>query len=132
VAYSSLNSDKLTRPIIGAAIEVHTILGPGFLESIYRKALLHELQLRGMATQSELPVEVSYKNQIVGNHRLDLIVDGVVVIELKAVTAISPAHLAQILSYMRALDIDTGLVFNFGEDRLRWKRILNKPRIERM
>jgi GxxExxY protein len=132
VAYASLDSDKLTRPIIGAAIEVHSILGPGFLESIYRKALLHELQLRGMATQSELRVEVDYKNQVVGKHRLDLIVEGAVVIELKAVAGISPVHMAQILSYMRALNVDTGLVFNFGEDSLKWKRIINKPRIERI
>jgi GxxExxY protein len=132
VAYSSLNSDKLTRTIIGAAMEVHKTLGPGFLESIYRNALLHELTLRGMATQSELRVEVAYKNQIVGKHRLDLLIEGAVVIELKAVVVISPVHMAQILSYMRALEVGTGLVFNFGEDRLRWKRVINKPRIERI
>src|SRR5262249_55002291 len=80
VAYSSFNSENPTRPIIGAAIEVHSTLDPGFLESIYRRALLHELQLRGMATQSELRVEVGYKNQIVGKHRLDLMVEGAVVI----------------------------------------------------
>jgi GxxExxY protein len=132
VAYSPLKSDDLTYHIIGAAIEVHTTLGPGFLESIYRKALLHERQLRGMATQSELRVEVDYKNQIVGRHRLDLIVEGTVVVELKAVARITPVHMAQILSYMTALGVDRGLVFNFGEDSLRWKRIINKPRIERI
>ncbi len=132
MAYSSLNSDKLTRPIIGAALEVHRTLGPGFLESIYRNALLHELQLRGMAIQCELGVEIGYKELVVGKHRLDLLVEGAVVIELKAVAGISAVHVAQILSYMRAVRVDTGLVINFGEDSLRWKRILNKPRIERI
>ncbi len=124
MAYSSLNSDRLTRPIIGAAIEVHRTLGPGFLESIYRNALLHELQLRGMATQCELGVEVGYKELVVGKHRLDLLVEGIVVVELKAVAGINAVHIAQILSYIRAVRMDTGLVINFGEDSLRWKRIL--------
>jgi GxxExxY protein len=132
VAYSSLNFDDLTYRIIGAAIEVHTTLGPGFLESIYRNALLHELQLRGLATQCELSVDVGYKDQIVGKHRLDLLVESNVVVELKAATGINAVHMAQILSYMRALNIETGLVINFSEDSLRWKRVINKPRIERI
>jgi GxxExxY protein len=132
VAYSSLNSEDLTYLIIGAAMEVHTTLGPGFLESIYRNALLHELQLRALATQCELCVEVGYKDQIVGKHRLDLLVENSVVVELKAVTGINAVHMAQILSYMRAVHVDTGLVINFSEDSLRWKRIINKPRIERI
>src|SRR5262245_8524936 len=113
-------------------MEVHTTLGPGFLESIYRNALLHELQLRGLSTQCELSVEVGYKDQIVGKHRLDLLVENSVVVELKAVAGISAIHIAQILSYMRAVNAETGLIINFSEDSLRWKRLINKPRIERI
>jgi GxxExxY protein len=132
VAKISLKSSGLTHTIIGAAMEVHRSLGPGYLESICRNALLHELQLRGIETTSELQVEITYKDLIVGKHRLDLFVGGMVVVELKAITGIGVAHMAQVLSYLKAVRSDSGLVINFGEESLRWKRIINKPRIERI
>jgi len=71
-----VKSAALTHDIIGAAMEVHTLLGPGFLEAIYKNALLHELQLHGLDVTTELEVPVTYKNQIVGTHRLDIVVEG--------------------------------------------------------
>ena len=124
-----LPSSALTQSIIGASMEVHRSLGPGFLESIYKKALLHELHLRQLATTCEFEVEIAYKDQIVGKHRLDLFVEGQVVVELKAITSIGVVHMAQILSYMKAVRAGAGLIINFGEERLRWKRIINQPRI---
>jgi GxxExxY protein len=113
-------------------MEVHTSLGPGFLESIYRNALLHELQLKGISTESELEVQVVYKEVIVGRHRLDIVANGEVVIELKAVSGFPPIHIAQVLSYLKATGIEIGLLLNFGETSLSWKRLIKKPRIPRI
>ena len=95
-------------------------------------ALIHELQLCGIPTSYEVQVEVLYKNLIVGKHRLDLLIDGQVVIELKAIAGITSMHIAQVLSYMKAVGSDTGLIINFGDESLRWKRLIRKPRIERV
>jgi len=121
-----MQSEALTHEIIGAAMEVHKCLGPGFLESIYKQALLHELRLKGIGASSEVEVAVQYKNCVVGKHRLDFLVDGKVVVELKAIAGIAPVHLAQTLSYLKATGAGVGLVINFGEPSLRWKRLL-KP-----
>ena len=123
-----MESGDLTENIIGAAMEVHRALGAGFLEAIYRNALMRELILRGLAVQSELEVQVTYKGYVVGRHRLDLVVDNRVIIELKAVAAIAGIHTAQALSYMKATSIPLGLVLNFGETSLTWKRLI-KTRI---
>ena len=121
-----MRSEGLTRTIIGAAMEVHRVLGPGFLETIYKKALLHELGLRGLSTTAEsFEVWVAYKGQLVGKHRLDVIVNDEVIVELKAiVSGIHNVHVAQALapgSYMKARAVPIGLVVNFGEESLTWK-----------
>jgi len=116
--------EELTREIIGAAMEFHRTLGPGFLESIYRNALSHELHLKGLLCESERDVRVTYKNQTVGRHRLDLIVEGRVIVELKAATSIADAHLAQVLSYMKATNLELSLIVNFGGPSLTWKRLV--------
>ena len=123
-----MKSESLTHAIIGAAMDVHSALGPGFLESIYKNALLHELRLRGISVKSELEVEVTYKDLIVGRHRLDLIVEDEVVVELKAIGGLAEIHLAQALSYMKATQVEVGLIINFGEDSLSWKRLVRTSR----
>ena len=115
--------EGLTRAIIGAAMEVHRTLGPGFVESVYRFALARELTLRGLVTQSEVEVQVKYKEFVVGRHRLDLLVENQVILELKAAQGIADAHLSQALSYMKATSLPVSLIINFGEPTLRWKRL---------
>ena len=119
-----MQSAALTYEIIGAAMEVHSLLGPGFLESIYKNALLHELSLRGIQTQVEEEVCIAYKNRTVGKHRLDIIANGTVIIELKAVPAISDLHIAQSLSYLTATRLELALILNFGGPSLSWKRLI--------
>jgi GxxExxY protein len=115
---------ELTHQIIGSAMEVHNLLGPGFIESIYQRALLHELALHSLSTETERHIEVRYKGQLVGKHRLDMIVSGEVVVELKAVGSIVDVHLAQALSYLKASKLELALILNFGEPRLTWKRVI--------
>ena len=113
-------------------MEVHRALGPGFLESIYRNALLYELGLRSISTKAEFEVQVAYKDRIVGRHRLDMVVADHVIIELKTVGGITDIHIAQALSYMKATGLELSLIFNFGEESLVWKRLIKKPRITRI
>jgi GxxExxY protein len=114
----------LTGKIIGAALEVHHILGPGFLESIYQRALLHELHLQGLFTKTEIEIVVEYKDNVVGRHRLDIIVQDTVVVELKASSAITDVHIAQTISYLRATGLEVALILNFGQPKLVWKRLI--------
>jgi GxxExxY protein len=115
--------EELTRAIIGAAMEVHRTLGPGFLESIYGHALSRELSLRGLFTTSEFEVQVGYKEFVVGR-RMDLVVENQVIVELKATQGIAGIHLAQALSYMKASSLSVSLIVNFGEPSLTWKRLV--------
>ena len=119
---------ELTRPIIGAAMEVHGLLGPGFLEAIYHRALSKELRLRGLTVETERRVEILYKGDIVGKHRMDFVVSGAVVVELKSVSAIVQVHVAQVLSYLTASRLPVGLILNFGEASLTWKRIVKSAK----
>jgi GxxExxY protein len=105
--------EAVAREIIGAAIEVHRVLGPGFLESIYEKALRHELELRGVATETQKEILVPYKDIQIEGQRLDLLVAGRVIVELKAVDALAPIHDAQLISYLKATGLRLGLLINF-------------------
>jgi GxxExxY protein len=111
-------SDELTEQIIGAAIEVHRILGPGLLESIYEQALAVELELRGIACQRQVEVDVVYKGCVIKGHRLDLLVAGEVIVETKSVAKLPDVALAQLLSYLRATRLRRGLLLNFGCTRM--------------
>jgi GxxExxY protein len=106
-------TDELAYAVIGAAIEVHRILGPGFLESIHEKALIAELRLRGIQFEQQKSLSVDYKGQCVGEGRADLLVEGRLVVEIKAVDALAPIHSAQVISYLRALRLPLGLLINF-------------------
>lgn len=111
--------------IIAAAIEVHKRLGPGFLESVYEQALKLELAKRGIPHEAQKPVQVLYDGQVVGNHVLDLLVDGRIVVELKAIKALEDVHFAQVRSYLRATGLRLGLLMNFNSRILIVKRIVN-------
>ncbi len=113
-----MEQDKLTGDIIAAAIEVHRILGPGLLESIYEEALCCEMELRSMPFERQVEVEVNYKGHIIKGQRLDILVDGQVVVEIKSVRNLPDVALAQVLSYLKVTDLRRGLLINFGEERL--------------
>ena len=109
----TVGEELVMRRVIGAAIAVHRELGPGFMEPIYRRAMCQELSYREIAYETERRVAVKYRNAVVGEHRFDLLVNGLVVVELKAVAASNPVHRAQVLSYLRAARLRAGLVINF-------------------
>ncbi|KYF80966.1 GxxExxY protein [Sorangium cellulosum] len=117
----------LTRQVIGAAIEVHRVLGPGFLESIYEEALGVELSLRRVSFRRQVAVRVDYKGRVVGEGRVDLLVADRLLVELKAVEHLAPIHMAQLLSYLKATKIRHGLLvtFNVPALRLGLKRVIN-------
>ncbi|MFH0988669.1 MAG: GxxExxY protein [bacterium] len=111
--------DELAHRVIGAAIEVHRILGPGFLESVYEEALCAELTIRSLSFKRQVPISIEYKGHCVGEGRIDLIIHDKIIIELKAVEAFAPIHMAQLLSYLRATGIQLGLLINFQAALLR-------------
>ena len=111
--------NELTDAIIGAAIEVHRLLGPGFLESTYHRALEVELKLRGVAFESESLIQLNYKGRSIGEGRIDLLLGGSVVVELKAVDKLAPIHQAQVISYLKATGHSVGLLINFNTEVLK-------------
>ncbi len=112
-------ADEYCQRVIGAAIEVHRQKGPGLIESIYEKCIIRELALQGIPTVSQVQVPVEYKGFIFEEKlRVDVLVDDVLLFELKVVEAILPIHKAQLLSYMKLLDIPIGLILNFYEPRM--------------
>jgi len=115
---------ELTEKIIGAAIEVHRQLGPGFIESIYENALVVELRHGGLKVSQQLEVIVKYKEIEVGQHRLDLLVEDSIVVELKVVKQIEDIHFAIVKSYLKALGKNHGLILNFAKIKLEAKRVI--------
>jgi GxxExxY protein len=111
---------ELTEGIIGAAIEVHRVLGPGLLESVYEDCLAFELGLRGIAFQRQTPLPIEYKGQrIAADLKIDLCVERHVIVELKAVEKLLPVHEAQLLTYLRLSRVSVGLLINFNVPLLR-------------
>ena len=108
-------TDPVTEAIIGAAIEVHRILGPGLLESVYEEALCHELALHEIRFERQKEVDVVYKDIAIKNQRLDLLVSGQVMVELKSTETDHPIYKAQIMSYLKASGLQRGLILNFGK-----------------
>jgi GxxExxY protein len=112
-------ADVLSRAAIGAAIEVHRTLGPGLLESIYEKCLMRELELRGIPAVNQKTVDIEYKGAVFTETlKFDVLVDGCLLLELKAVQEVMPIHKAQLLSYMKLLNLPLGLLINFHEMKL--------------
>jgi GxxExxY protein len=120
-----LNSDQdhaLTEKIIGLAMKVHRALGPGFLESVYLNALVHELRRAGLSAEVGQRITVRYENIIAGEFNADLIVNEILLCELKAISALSKADEVQLVNYLTATNRDFGLLLNFGAPSLQFKR----------
>ena len=123
-----MDENEVSHEVIGAAIEVHRVLGPGMLEFIYEEALVIELEDRELNVVRQAEVEVSYKNRRLENKlRLDMLVDGIVIVEIKSIEKILPVHEAQLLTYLRLAEKKLGLLINFNTVVLRnsIKRIVN-------
>ena len=115
---SYLNS--ISNKIIGAAIEVHKELGPGLLESVYEACLCHELKKQGVPVDCQVDLPIIYKGEITGkSYKIDMFVDNCVIVELKSVDTINPIHEAQLLTYMKLLNINLGLLINFNVELLK-------------
>ena len=119
-----LEHKELTEKIIGAAIQVHQQLGPGFIESIYEKALMIELDKRGLQVKEQQEVVIKYDDIEVGRHRLDLFVENFIVIELKAIKDLEDIHFAIVRSYLKSVDKKHGLLLNFAKVKLEIKRVI--------
>lgn len=118
VAYRRDMPDVESHQIIGAAIEVHRVLGPGFIESVYEAALCRELRLREIPYEQQRAIDVMYKGVAIHGHRLDLVVFDQIVVEIKSARSLHPNATSQILSYLRATGLQRGLILNFGAPRL--------------
>jgi len=105
-------------------MEVHNALGSGFLEKVYENALIIALRKRELRCQQQAPIKVYYEGQVVGDYSADILVDDVVIIELKTVSALSDIHRAQAINYLRATGLHLVLLINFGEPKLEWERIV--------
>lgn len=116
-------NDKLTYNIIGCAMKVHSVLGNGFQEVIYQRALAIEFEKQGVAFQRELEMPLYYDNQHIGTRRVDFLVENQVMVELKALVKLEDVHLAQGLNYLVAYNVEKGLLLNFGAQSLEIKRL---------
>jgi len=111
-------TERVVRDVIGAGLRVHRELGPGFLEPVYERALQFELRCRGLLYDDQHRIDIFYRGEQIGLQRLDLVIEGCVVVEVKAVREIRPIHQAQILSYLKASGMRVGLLMNFNVARL--------------
>jgi GxxExxY protein len=119
-----LKHEKITHDIIGAAFEVHNTLGCGFLEKVYENALVYELKQAGLKTETQKEFKVPYKKIAAGNYIADIVVEGKIILELKAVEEISKIHQAQLLNYLKASGYQVGLILNFAKTKLEYKRLV--------
>ena len=119
-------NELLTGTIIGCGFDVINELGSGFLESVYEKSLLIALQQKKLRVEAQKPLKVHFRGQLVGDFFADLIVENTVLIELKAIRSLVPQHEAQIINYLQATGIEVGLLLNFGNPRLEYKRFTRK------
>jgi len=127
---TGLRHERITRCVIGCAFEVIHELGVGFLESVYEKALVLALRQKGLLAISQHPVRVMFRGECVGDFYADILVEEKVIVELKAVKAIAPEHQAQVINYLNASGIEVGLLINFGNPKLEFKRFTRTRDIE--
>lgn len=121
--------NKLTQTVIGCAMQVHRLLGTGFQEVIYQRSLAVELEQAGVVFGREIDMPIFYKGVEVGSRRVDFLVEETVLVELKALSELTLTHHAQIINYLEAYRLEVGLLINFGEPSLKFKRFLkNQPR----
>lgn len=117
--------DGITKAIIGCAFDVHRELKHGFLEKVYENALAYEIQNAGLKVKQQHPIKVKYKKIVAGDYLADLLVEDLVLVELKAVTDLGPIHMAQCLNYLRATQKKVCLLFNFGTPKLQIRRVVH-------
>ena len=117
---------ELTSRIIGCAMTVHSLLGNGFQEVIYQRALEIEMRMAGLQFDREFEMPIYYKKANIGTRRVDFLVADVISVEIKAVTALEDVHFAQAINYLEAYNLEVGLLINFGERSLNFKRLTNK------
>jgi len=118
--------EELTEKILKVCFEVSNELGCGFIESVYEKALLIALTEAGLKAVSQAPLKVMFRGQIVGEFFADIIVEGTVLLELKAVKTLAPEHMAQVMNYLKATGIEVGFLINFGSPKLEYRRFGNR------
>ncbi len=123
-------TDELSGRVIGAAMRVHAALGPGFTEAVYQNALALEMALEGIPFEREVKLEVRYRGELVGLYRADLVVDAMLILELKAVQAILPEHEVQVVNYLAATGLEQALLLNFGARSLQMKKKFRGPRLQ--
>ena len=116
--------EKLFEMTVGAVYEVANVLGAGFLEKVYERALVMELRLRGMRAKSQAPMTVVYKGQRAGEYLADIVVEDCLLVELKCVESLGGEHLAQCLNYLRASGLHLALLVNFQKPKVEWKRVV--------
>ena len=120
----NMDTNDLTYQINGAVYEVNKVLGQGFLEKVYENSLLFELHIRGLKAESQVPIKVIYKDQIVGDYFADIVVENQVLVELKAVESLKKIHEAQLLNYLKATGFKIGLLVNFTHPKAEIKRFI--------
>ena len=118
---------EITGKIIGCAMEVHRILGNGFQEIIYQRALAKEMNLKGLSFSREHEIQINYKGEEIGIRRVDFFVEEKIMVEIKAIVQLENVHLAQAINYLEAYGLDIGLLINFGNTSLQFKRVM-KPK----
>jgi GxxExxY protein len=123
---SEYKYSDLTGKIIGCSMEVHNILGNGFQEVIYQRALAHEMTLQGISYDREFEMPIHYKNKAIGSRRVDFLVEGKISVEIKAMISTDSVHLVQAINYLEAYNLEIGLLINFGNVRLDFHRLINK------
>ena len=124
--------NAITHKIIGCAMQVHNILGSGFQEIIYQRSLALEMKLAGLKFEREKEIPIFYRNELMGNRRVDFFVEECVMLELKAVETINELHKAQAINYLEAYNLSDGLLINFGGLSLEFKRMYNKRLVNRL
>jgi GxxExxY protein len=123
--FRPLESDALTERILACVFDVSNVLGAGFLEKVYRRALLEELRLSGLRAETEVPFRVSYKGRYVGDYLTDIVVEYRVVVELKCADHLSKEHLAQCINYLKASGRTVALLVNFQKPKVEWRRVVH-------
>ena len=119
---NGMDIEMLVKTVMACAVNIRKHLGPGYLESVYKNAMLVELEKNGFAYEVEKPINVYYENVLVGEFKADVVVEGSLILELKAVNSLHVAHELQLVNYLTATGIDNGLLINFGSEELQFKR----------
>ncbi len=125
-----MKEQELTHTIIGSAMEVHKVMGNGFQEVVYQRALAIEMRLQGLTFEREKELPLQYKGHSVGKRRVDFFVENKIMVEIKAVINLEDVHLAQAMNYLEAYKMEIGLLMNFGSKSLQFKRVHNNKLIK--